>query len=285
MRPRLRSIDTVHGPLGSFLSRMAVTSPDWPGASVVTFWALKGPALMPPGPEESWTLPPTSTVRPPVLRTCAVTVGWPALVRPALIDVISKFGAGGLPAPTKRYTRTPTRLITTTPVPGAGALRTSAQITAYRSPGAASLGTLKVTFTLVLVCGFMVRLPRSTAIQVVSSSPARSGAKAKEPLATAAPAGYAETTKVELVELATSTWRWLMVPGARWSTMYRRARGSLGSLAEALMSLIPMPGGGEAASALVTVADTAPRRSRVAVSKRRMSVVPSVCGLARRPSA
>ena len=115
-------------------------------------------------------------------------MGRPPGVLPALIEVISKFAAGGFPGPTQRYTRTPTRLTTTTPVLPT-TLRTSAQMTAKRSPGAASLATLKVRVTTTFARGLIARVPRSTAIQVVRSLTARSAPNVNDPSMTAAAAG------------------------------------------------------------------------------------------------
>jgi hypothetical protein len=61
-----------HGPMGNSRRTTKVTGMDWPGASVTIRCKLSGPALVPPGPFQSRTVPDKSTARPPVLSTWAV---------------------------------------------------------------------------------------------------------------------------------------------------------------------------------------------------------------------
>lgn len=74
-RPLRKTMCASHGPAGTCLSRTTLTSSVSPMASVVPKVAANGPALSPPGPDESWRVPLMSSARPPVLYTAARTTG------------------------------------------------------------------------------------------------------------------------------------------------------------------------------------------------------------------
>src|SRR4051812_2620296 len=99
-----------HGPLGTVRGSVNPTAPDSPGRRVVVASVVTGPARNPPGPSVSVTVPPTSTARPPVLRTATDSAGTRSADRVAVTVPMAKSLRGAPPGPTSRYTRTPTRL-------------------------------------------------------------------------------------------------------------------------------------------------------------------------------
>src|SRR6266700_876470 len=85
----------------------------WVGARVTAPVLENGPALRPVRARLNW--PATSTARPPVLVTAAVTSWCPALSRPARRSLTAKSDAGSASPPIDRYMRRPTRLTLVTP--------------------------------------------------------------------------------------------------------------------------------------------------------------------------
>ena len=82
-----------HGPRGSCLSSRTVSRSELPGARAVRSLTGNGPARRPPGPPERVSVPLMSSVRPPLLRTFAITSGRPVAERFAVSERIVKFDA------------------------------------------------------------------------------------------------------------------------------------------------------------------------------------------------
>lgn len=100
--PLRRVTSACHGPSGICLSSMMMIGSVAPIARVVPRLAANGPALSPPGPEESCMVPLMSSARPPVLWTLATTSGWPSGERLPVSESIVKLEAGAPPGPIER---------------------------------------------------------------------------------------------------------------------------------------------------------------------------------------
>ena len=93
--------DVRAGPAGTRRSSTVVTDSVSPIARVVPSVAGNGPALRPPGPDRSCSVPLMSSARPPVLRTIATTIGRPSGERTAVKESIAKLDAGAPQGPTE----------------------------------------------------------------------------------------------------------------------------------------------------------------------------------------
>lgn len=100
--PLVSQISAVHGPLGISGGRTKSTFCASPGAMVDASFTLKGPAERLLGPSFNMRSPTTSTARPPVLVTSALSSELPLLSRTAAKEEMVKSVGFPLPGPMER---------------------------------------------------------------------------------------------------------------------------------------------------------------------------------------